>query len=94
MPGGDRKGPLGEGAKTGRGLGYCTGHEDPGWTAGRGFGRGRGRGRGHGWGRGFRAERRGWDADDVERDDAPRLTERLERIERALARLVGQRKDG
>ena len=51
MPGGDRTGPFGAGPKTGRGLGYCSGNNAPGWTYGRGMGLGRGLGRG--WGRGF-----------------------------------------
>nr|URC17512.1 MAG: protein of unknown function DUF5320 [Lokiarchaeota virus Skoll Meg22_1214] len=32
MPRGDRTGPRGKGPKTGRGLGYCTGHETPGYV--------------------------------------------------------------
>jgi hypothetical protein len=40
MPGGDRTGPLGLGARTGRGLGYCAGFGGPGFSAGRGWGRG------------------------------------------------------
>lgn len=52
MPRGDRTGPAGEGPKTGRGLGYCTGYSTPGYTKGKprgggGFGRGRGRGFGY-----------------------------------------------
>ena len=60
MPWGDRTGPLGQGPRTGRGLGYCAGYDSPGYTrgtpAGRGYGLGRGwfgRGRGFGFGRGF-----------------------------------------
>ena len=61
MPGGDRTGPEGHGAMTGRALGYCAGYNSPGYTKGLpegrgfGFGRGfgRGRGRGFGFGRGF-----------------------------------------
>ena len=57
MPRGDRTGPFGEGPKTGRQMGYCTGHESPGFanqqTNWRGTGRGFGRGSGHGFGRGF-----------------------------------------
>jgi hypothetical protein len=62
MPWGDRTGPLGLGPRTGRGLGYCSGFNEPGyvkpggWGWGRGFGWGRGRGRGWrcwGWGRGL-----------------------------------------
>ena len=68
MPGGDRTGPLGLGPRTGRGLGYRSRYNRPGFMtrafgwlgrfgAGRaGAGRGRGRGgRGRGMGRG-----RGW----------------------------------
>ncbi len=63
MPRGDRTGPMGQGFRTGRALGYCEGFDSPGFTKGvgggmgRGFGYGRGmgmgRGRGFGWGRNF-----------------------------------------
>jgi len=46
MPGGDRTGPMGMGSMTGRGMGYCSGFQAPGFTNA-GFGRcfaGRGRG--------------------------------------------------
>lgn len=64
MPGGDRTGPLGQGSRTGRGLGYCTGNPAPGFTAGYG---GWGRGWGGRFGGGFRGRRfwgygRGWGA--------------------------------
>lgn len=64
MPGGDRTGPLGLGARTGRAAGYCGGFGMPGYAnpaPGRGFGMGYGRGRG-GWGpgRGFGGGGRGW----------------------------------
>jgi uncharacterized protein DUF5320 len=58
MPGGDRTGPAGYGSRTGRGLGFCSGYDSPGFTKGSprgggGFGRGWGRGFGRGlWGRG------------------------------------------
>ena len=57
MPRGDRSGPSGDGPKTGRGMGYCTGNEHPGsinlnsnwgggygrrFRVGPGFGRGAG----------------------------------------------------
>lgn len=57
MPRGDRTGPMGMGAMTGRAAGYCTGYGMPGYAnfiPGRGFGMGFGRGRGA-WGGG-----RGW----------------------------------
>ena len=64
MPRGDRTGPSGEGPTTGRGMGYCTGNDHPGYmTQGtnweRGYGRrfrggpGYGRGPGFGFGRGY-----------------------------------------
>jgi hypothetical protein len=60
MPGGDKTGPRGEGAMTGRGMGFCAGFENPGSMnpgvnpRARG---GAGLGRGLGWGnrRGFYA---------------------------------------
>jgi len=54
MPGGDRTGPMGMGAMTGRAAGYCAGYSVPGSRqlfVGRGF-RGCGRGRGGGFGGG------------------------------------------
>lgn len=67
MPGGDRTGPIGQGSKTGRAMGYCSGSDSPGYTtgapaaagrgAGRGAGLGMGRGAGRGAGRGFRCRR-------------------------------------
>jgi len=53
MPGGDRTGPQGVGPRTGRGMGYCSDSDQPGFTnqapgfrGGFGFGRG---GTGRGW---------------------------------------------
>jgi len=61
MPGGDQTGPMGMGARTGRGFGYCSGLAAPGYAGfrpgmgrGMGFGRGPGRGFGPGFGRGNR----------------------------------------
>lgn len=58
MPGGDKTGPMGQGARTGRRLGYCSGNDAPGFERGFGFGAGLGRGGGRGRqmrkGRGFR----------------------------------------
>jgi hypothetical protein len=61
MPAGNRRGPLGQGPRTGRGMGYCAGYPVPGFMSpgpglgfGRGFGRGFGFGRGRGWRRGGR----------------------------------------
>ncbi len=60
MPKGDRTGSMGQGPRTGRGLGLCEGFDSPGFTKevgggkgrGLGFGRGKVRGRGTGLGRG------------------------------------------
>src|SRR4030043_680278 len=58
MPSGDRIGPMGQGPRTGRALGFCSGYDTPGYAKGfgggmgRGFGFGRGMGRGRGFGRG------------------------------------------
>ncbi len=61
MPWGDRTGPLGYGPRTGRGLGYCSGNNVPGYmVAGRGLGLGLGRGFGRGWGRGYGFRGVGW----------------------------------
>ncbi len=54
MPGRDRTGPQGAGPRTGRGMGYCSGYDQPGAInspavlrgGGLGFGR---RGAGRGW---------------------------------------------
>lgn len=56
MPRGDRTGPAGEGPMTGRGQGYCSGSDAPGYDApGPGLGRGVGWGARGGWGgRGYR----------------------------------------
>jgi len=62
MPRGDRTGPMGMGAMSGRAAGYCAGFGMPGYAnpvPGRGFGMGFGRGRGA-WGRGFGGGGRGW----------------------------------
>ncbi|MFW5885772.1 MAG: DUF5320 domain-containing protein [Halanaerobium sp.] len=62
MPHGDRRGPEGRGPMTGRGLGYCSGNDQPGFAADaapQGAGRGlrNGAGRGPGFGRGCRSVR-------------------------------------
>jgi len=62
MPAGDRTGPMGMGAMSGRAAGYCAGFGTPGYAnpvPGRGFGMGFGRGRGA-WGRGHGGGGRGW----------------------------------
>lgn len=61
MPGGDGTGPMGQGPRTGRGAGYCSGYNMPGYAnplPGQGFW-GRGPGRGGRMGGGGRG-RRNW----------------------------------
>lgn len=59
MSHGDRTGPTGQGPKTGRAMGYCSGSDSPGYMTGipagasRGSGRGAGRSMGRGAGRSF-----------------------------------------
>ncbi|MGE4537463.1 MAG: DUF5320 domain-containing protein [Desulfovibrio sp.] len=62
MPRGDRSGPMGQGSGTGRGAGFCSGTDAPGFSSapGRGgrqmdmgMGRGRMGGRGGVWCRGM-----------------------------------------
>jgi len=66
MPFGDRTGPRGMGPMTGRGAGYCSGSDRPGFASpglGRGWsgaGRGPGRGLGGGMGFGFRGASPPW----------------------------------
>lgn len=51
MPSGDRTGPMGQGPRTGRSLGFCSEYDTPGYTKGFGGGMGRGFGNGRGCGR-------------------------------------------
>jgi hypothetical protein len=59
MPGGDKTGPLSQGPRTGRALGFCAGFSTPGFAYQR-FGPRFGRGRGQRFGRGLWAHRRGF----------------------------------
>ncbi len=49
MPGGDRRGPEGAGPMTGRGAGFCSGNDQPGYMSS-GTGRGMAMRRGGGFG--------------------------------------------
>ena len=87
MPGLDRTGPMGQGSRTGRGLGVCSGgtaNAGRGLGLGlrRGFGAGRGLGRGLGRGRGLGPAN--WAAADVSRDD---LAARIGELEAELQQL-------
>jgi hypothetical protein len=75
MPGGDRTGPMGAGPRTGRGMGYCSGYNQPafanqgaGFRDWFGFGRG---GAGRGWRHRFFATGvPGWAAITPEQENA------------------------
>jgi len=68
MPRGDRTGPEGRGAMTGRGMGLCGGYSSPGFS--RGGRLGGGRGFGHGFaGRGLGRGRMNYYAPVSYRDD-------------------------
>ena len=60
MPKGNKTGPQGWGPRTGRGLGYCAGFSDPGYTKSPRMGMGRGYGSGRGWRGGGRGGGRGY----------------------------------
>jgi len=101
MPGGDRTGPLGAGPRTGRGLGYCSGYNRPGFAnpvpEGRGwlgFGY---RGMGHGWRNRFYATGiPGWAAYTPEQEaadlkaQADWLKGQLEAIQKRLEELASK----
>jgi len=81
MPYGDRTGPSGQGARTGRGAGNCNGQGG----AGSGFGRGAGRGLGRGLGQCPRYssnQGNSWLGNQLDNLHASieRLTERLDKI--------------
>lgn len=102
MPWGDRTGPLGLGPRTGRGLGYCSGANTPGFMIPGGLGWGRGRRGGWGCWRWFAGLGRGWrgfwrrtfgagfpsvDEAEILRQEAEILRKNLEAIEKRLSEI-------
>lgn len=97
MPGLNQTGPMGQGPKTGRGMGVCGAGmavEGTGvsgyWGAGRGMRRGRGYARGFGAGMG-----RGWPGAAATTLETPQagiagLHARIEKMEQALEKIVRQ----
>lgn len=65
MPGGDRRGPLGEGPMTGRGMGFCSGYQREGYAQRPFYGKGSVRGRGRGFGFGMHPIRAGYFAPEA-----------------------------
>jgi len=95
MSGGDRTGPMSEGPMTGRGFGYCTGGEGPGyeypgggWLGRRGRGRGLGAGRGDGFGRGFAWRSRVPRVQRSAAGDPAGIREEIEELKRRLDDLI------
>lgn len=101
MPGGDRRGPVGRGPMTGRGLGYCSSNlSDGGYFRGygRGMGYGNGRGRGRGRGPGFGV----WRMDtskpvsqeaDIQRDESSSVIDELKDKIRSLEEELQRTRD-
>lgn len=95
MPRGDKTGPTGQGAMTGRKMGLCTGNSNAGYVnatesyglgrQGRGFGRGAGTGRGRGLGfsRGFAENTNQSDSENQQlRNEISKLQSRLNDLEK------------
>ncbi len=103
MPGGNRRGPQGDGPRSGRGAGFCTGNRSAGFFNRDGTGRGRGReagGRGRGLG-----SNQGYDSgydpgDNRSRDTSENegfLSSRIRRLEEAISDIrsrLGSKSDG
>lgn len=90
---GNRKGPENQGPKTGRGLGFCSGSDKPGFESNeppmglrRGGGMGRGNGYGRGAGRGFgRGYGRGnYEGNSFSDTTQQAILDRLDKIENLL----------
>ena len=94
MPRGDRTGPNGLGARTGRGAGYCNGGQEPGAISAPGGGRGRRGGGGRrGWRNMFRATGlTGWQraADQTSAPEPPASEEPAEPLNEELSNLATQ----
>ncbi len=73
MPRGDRTGPMGQGPRSGRGLGFCNGYDVAGFQNGS---TGQVRGFGGGMGRGFRRRFR-WIADPYAQTPIPQNQQTL-----------------
>lgn len=103
MPRGDRTGPNGQGSKTGRAAGFCSGNNEPGCTsaggrggmgglgARRGAGRGLGRGMNQGMGRGVRQRLRDMPAAAPSSEDEA-LSRKAQELEQQIAEIKDQLK--
>ena len=78
MPRFDGTGPLGQGPRTGRGMGYCGGGRGMGW----------GRGYGCGYGRMFYTKK---EESEMLKDEATALEEELKAVKERLAEIKDQK---
>lgn len=86
---GNRKGPENKGSQTGRGLGFCTSNDAPGYlnedSPRLGLGRGRGRGhRGRGMGQGAGSRRRRYQGRDFVKGNQGVSINKEEQIDSSL----------
>jgi hypothetical protein len=96
MPGRDGTGPLGQGAMTGGGRGWCSGGgagRGPGRGLGRGAGGGRGPGRGRGFGPWWRLDQEESGGADSLAKIADRMSEVLRELENRVAKLEDKKGD-
>ncbi len=95
MPRGDGTGPLGQGPKTGRALGFCAGYQTAGYLNPVPGGREMAWGRGGVGGRGmaFRRGRGGWAPGVPVSAEPETLADQLNRLEQQLAALKAQLAD-
>ncbi len=91
MPFGDGTGPMGQGPRTGRGFGYCSGHPHFGCMGprGRGFGRGWRRGWGFPYSQQLPTEK---EEKEMLQDDLEALKEETTAIEERIKELEGKKK--
>jgi|SRR6056297_2567303 len=105
MPRGDKTGPNGQGSKTGRAAGYCSGNNEPGCTTAggrggmsgpgglRGAGAGRGMRRGLNQGRGQGLRQRLGDVSDVAPSSQDQsLSRKAQELEQQIAEIKDQLK--
>jgi hypothetical protein len=91
MPQGDHTGPMGQGSRTGRSLGFCSGHDTQGYTKGFGegmhrrFGFGRGMGRGRSFGNAISGFSQGlpWISSMKKEDEIKLLKSQADELKRA-----------
>lgn len=94
MPFGNKTGPAGQGPRTGRGLGYCSGYSSPGYTKS-GFGRGfYGKGGGRGWKNWYRATGLfGWQRKVAPKEEKGMISDEIKVLENQIKEIEGRIKE-